>query len=478
MKQIVYTGMLLFALTMGACTEDYTNWADPQTNPQEDPSAALTATFAAGADAAAIDMNTISTDSVEILKLSSWSAPEGSTLVFKSLKINDSYAIPYAFFPDNTVKVAVADLSALTEQIYNSRASVARTLTLTPLATAILPDGAATLLSNVPAVDITLTPVSTPELDPNGYYIVGDFNEWGAANALGFTQDANDPTRYTLETEFTKEKTYFKIFPAAALAGGSVNWDLQWGSEVDGDDSGSGFIVWSNAQALLYGQPGKVKITLDLTNFRFTVQDNSAPVELFMTGSAYGWGSTWVPLTPVNGAKGAFWGLFYFAENDEFKFAPQAAWSGGDFGYTGTVFSQESIDRAGIVESGGNIKTTKAGWYLVYVLAVGNSHTIEFYAPDVYIFGDTNGGTWDVSNDWTLTVPTDGTGEFVSPALAADGEVRICVKLPDYDWWKTEFIILNGKIAYRGNGGDQERVRATAGQKVYLNFTTGDGRIE
>lgn len=46
------------------------------------------------------------------------------------------------------------------------------------------------------------------------------------------------------------------------------------------------------------------------------------------------------------------------------------------------------------------------------------------------------------------------------------------------DWWTREFIILNGKIAYRGNGGDQERVRVTAGNTITLDFKAGTGTIQ
>ncbi len=51
-------------------------------------------------------------------------------------------------------------------------------------------------------------------------------------------------------------------------------------------------------------------------------------------------------------------------------------------------------------------------------------------------------------------------------------------KIPGYDWWKSEFMVFDKKIKYRGNGGDQERVNATAGQKLYLNFTSETGEIK
>ena len=46
------------------------------------------------------------------------------------------------------------------------------------------------------------------------------------------------------------------------------------------------------------------------------------------------------------------------------------------------------------------------------------------------------------------------------------------------DWWRSEFMVFSGKIEYRGKGGDQEHVSASAGQKLKLNFTAETGTIE
>ena len=97
--------------------------------------------------------------------------------------------------------------------------------------------------------------------------------------------------------------------------------------------------------------------------------------------------------------------------------------------------------------------------------------------------GDTSYNGWDaqlVEQD-LFTVPGTADGEFVSPAFLKDGAVRICVNpkaVSAGDWWKTEFIIFVGQITYRGNGGDQAAVQGKTGQKVYLNFGNGTGRIE
>jgi len=135
------------------------------------------------------------------------------------------------------------------------------------------------------------------------------------------------------------------------------------------------------------------------------------------------------------------------------KFAPQANW-GNDFGFVDAI-SQESKDLAGLSDEGGNIKVGIAGWYLVYVSVIGDDKAIEFEKPNVYLMGDTSYNGWDaqlVEQD-LFTVPGTADGEFVSPAFLKDGAVRICVNpkaVSAGDWWKTEFIIFDGQIAYRG----------------------------
>ena len=80
-----------------------------------------------------------------------------------------------------------------------------------------------------------------------------------------------------------------------------------------------------------------------------------------------------------------------------------------------------------------------------------------------------------------LDIPTTLDGQFVSPAFAksvpgGDGDgVRAYVKIEGFDWWKTEFMVFDGKIKYRGAGGDQDRVAGSAGQKLYLNFANDTG---
>ena len=153
---------------------------------QEDAVAQLTATFAAGKDASIV-MDEATVDSVEIVKLSSTTAEEGSSIAINSLTLNGDYTIPYAVKEGNVIKVALAQLDSVTQEAYKSRASVERELKVAVKASAVTSSGEGIQLSGN-EVSITLKPGATPVPDPDGYYIVGDFKGWSAAGAIPMTK--------------------------------------------------------------------------------------------------------------------------------------------------------------------------------------------------------------------------------------------------------------------------------------------------
>mgnify|MGYP000566906637 CR=1 FL=1 len=157
-KQFIYAGMFLFTIGFSACNEDFKDWAAPQSNPQEDSAEQMTATFTTGQDAN-ISMDEATADSVEIVKLTSTTAVEGSTITLSSLLFNDDYSLPFTT-KDGTVKVALTQLDSITQEIYKSRASVARNLRVIVKAAATTPAGDGIQLSGN-EVNITLKPGAT-----------------------------------------------------------------------------------------------------------------------------------------------------------------------------------------------------------------------------------------------------------------------------------------------------------------------------
>lgn len=209
------------------------------------------------------------------------------------------------------------------------------------------------------------------------------------------------------------------------------------------------------------------------------------PENMFMIGSAWDWNWDNVnrPMVKVTEVDGRFWAVKYFAENEEFKFSPVKAWAGSDFGFGDANLSDESVSLAGLSDQGGNIKVGIAGWYIVSVTTseTDGTYAVEFLKPEIWLVGGTALGEWSPgSNAGDLfTPPTIATGVFTSPAFNAAGALRMCVLLPGTDWWRTEFNVIDGKIAYRENGGEQSGIpEVAAGQTVSLNFSDGTGIVQ
>ncbi|MCI6769699.1 MAG: SusF/SusE family outer membrane protein [Bacteroidales bacterium] len=256
--------------------------------------------------------------------------------------------------------------------------------------------------------------------------------------------------------------------------------------------------VYVRAKAKL-GKSGKGEIysnviTLPSVRIHFALPPVSAPEQLYIVGQFCNW--TWDSCTQfidgytnaaANGNDGKskiFWAMIYLPENGGLKINTAKAWDGGEKGYDAVT----CVDNAGASISrsdDGNVVVGTAGWYLVVVNASVSGrdilYTINFNEPKVYLIGVAAGG-WDVLDDNLFTVPATADGEFVSKAFVeetpADSGVRACVKIDGLDWWQSEFMVFGGKIVYRATGGDQERVVGTVGQKLYLNFSDGTGKIK
>lgn len=193
------------------------------------------------------------------------------------------------------------------------------------------------------------------------------------------------------------------------------------------------------------------------------------PTEMYMIGEEFGnWG--WendgvVEMIPVHGFEGHFWAIRYINAGKGFKWNSKKAW-GGDFFSLG-----EDI---GFTTDGGNCFVETSGLYMIYMDMENGKISVE--EAKVYGMGDCFGG-WDTGKypfaiDGNLmTLTTTGSGElrmYAASDIAPVGN----------DWWKMEFVIFDGVIAYRGAGNDQDRVNVDAGKTVTLDFNAETGKIE
>ena len=238
-------------------------------------------------------------------------------------------------------------------------------------------------------------------------------------------------------------------------------------------------------------------IELSKVYFAFSLPPVTVPEKLYLVGSFNKW--SWdnaLEMIPVNGSPNIFWHLVYLdgeGNSAGVKFNSDKAWNGNEAGFEKITINPASDNAADIINANSNIGSSKPGWYLMIVECTVEGRDIKynvtFNKPNVYLQGVcTAAGGWDLIPDNLFSVPATADGEFVSPAIGnavsggpsgSDPGVRICVKIPNADWWKSEFIVYDKKIAYRGNGGDQTpRVAGAVGQKVYLNFTKETGEIK
>ena len=179
------------------------------------------------------------------------------------------------------------------------------------------------------------------------------------------------------------------------------------------------------------------------------------PESMYIVGGmpASNW-SNWIRMTQVYNAPGMFYGVVYCPANANFKFSPEA----GDWeqarSYSTVEFTEEAKTIAG-VELGtdnDNIAVRNGGWYTMVVTTkiVGKEirYIVDIRQAEVYLCGNAL-GEWGFTEAGKFTVP-EADGEWVSPAAKGSGEARLCVKVPDAEWWQTEFTLLDGTtIFYR-----------------------------
>ena len=128
-KNQILVGLFLAGMTLGACTDDYTDWANPQSNPSEEAAAKYEINFAAGADATIMmddvyaeykdDAEGIQGDAVSIATLSSSNAMIESVSI-GSVNVNGN-AIA-AELKNGQVMVNTLELDRITRDVFKSRA--------------------------------------------------------------------------------------------------------------------------------------------------------------------------------------------------------------------------------------------------------------------------------------------------------------------------------------------------------------------
>jgi len=155
--------------------------------------------------------------------------------------------------------------------------------------------------------------------------------------------------------------------------------------------------------------------------------------------------------------------------------------SAADWGDPNIGFAEvNEFDAEGVAvsDNGGNMSVAEGGMYMVVVNLRDDMTKVSVTPAAVYGIGDAF-GSWDAGVAENLFTIDNEAKTLVSPAVAADANVRMYAShawIPD--WWNAEFNVFDGAIVYRNDGGDQDPVSVTAGQVVTLHFDDNTGTIE
>lgn len=321
----ILLGMTLL-MSMVSCTEDFTDWAHPQTNPDEKAVA-----FGDNGSVTPVDYVIKLADvKTETVKVASIVAPTTSNAAYTPVyKINFD---GQSFDIDAEGNMATADLANYIVEKYGKRPTqhdIDATLD------AWMNNGATAVKMATSATFQVKAIPEAPVID-EGYYLVGDMfntedvNGWNTVSAKQAfkhsDKDVYEDPIFTITFETTKANQYWKIIPKANVDAGNTDASAAGvvGPKVDGDDSMTGALTNGDAKAGKIAKPGKYKLTINMMDYTYTIEEVNYDPFIYFIGATDGWTNAEQKLALVDDAKGVYTGYLYCADpngwGNQFKF--------------------------------------------------------------------------------------------------------------------------------------------------------------
>ena len=391
---------------MGSCSDDFTNWANPQTNPQED---AITIPGFTATGVQAINFANVETDSVSTFTLSEAALPAGFTLDNARLELTPQGVENATKTTVNTSiegKGAVADLSAAVVSVYGKRPS-ARTFDAQVYVNAVK-DGQAVLI-DAGKINLVMTP-KAPFIDTN-YYLVGQMTDWKLNTNLKFAHsdaDVYEDPVFTIMFTTTDDNQYWKIIPQGNVDTGNI-WAVEnapkgvVGVETDGDDAMSGSLLTTTskgkkANAGKIAKAGIYQMTINMMDYTYTIKQ-IAP-EYYLVGKLQGWSDKLEDKTCLMYAESAMVQSYTTQWNDD---ANLKIWLGSDFGVWANAYGTAKNDDnsvEGKIGGSGSIVCPEPGAFYTFKVDFSTMTykwtKLENQTPKAY----EHVGLIGVGNDW------------------------------------------------------------------------------
>lgn len=463
-------------MSMVSCTEDYTDWANPQTNPQEDAVA-----FGNGS-VTPVDVINLADVKTEKVKVASIVAPTSSNTAYTpTYKINFD---GQSFDIDADGNMAKADLVNYITSKYGKRPTE-RDIDAT--LDAWLSNGStAAKMATSETFQVKAQP-EAPFIDA-AYYLVGDLTDWGLDTKLKFAHsdaDVYEDPVFTLMFTTTKDDQCWKIIPQ-----GNVDADNIWavenapkgvvGIEQDGDNAMSGKLLTTNSKGDKAGagkiaKAGMYQMTINMMEYTYTIKQ-IAP-EYYLVGKLQEWSDKLENKTCLMYAETPMVQSYTTQWNDD---ANLKIWLGSDWGNWDNAYgAKDNGDNSveGKIAGSGAIVCPEPGAFYTFKVDFSTMTykwtKLENQNPTAYekvgLIGV--GGDWDNDVDMTEVTPHNWFIEKNIPE--GSFKIRANHKWDDAANWgfaEGQEFSSTGKLITSGGSKD---IKVSAGKyRIFFNDIT------
>lgn len=439
---------------MVSCTEDFTDWGNPQTNSQKEAVA-----FGNGS-VAPVDVINLADVNTEKVKVASIVAPTSSNAAYTpNYKINFD---GQSFDIDADGNMATAELTSYIVDKYGKRPTE-RDIDAT--LDAWVSNGS-TAVKMATSATFQVKAIPEAPVIEEGYYLVGDMfttiegeteiSGWTKESAKAFKhsdKDVYEDPIFTISFETKKPDQYWKIIPKKNIDSGDIWAAGVVGPKVDGDDSMTGLLTNGDAKAGKIAKAGKYKLTINMMDYSYTLEEVNYDPFIYFIGATDGWTKAEQKLALVDDAKGVYTGYLYCADpngwGNQFKFQRVAgSWdneinSGAFSTFSGAATSE-----------GGNISVNAGEGVYYFDVNLGEGTITATKVETMGIIGGFNNWDGDAVMTWNAE---EYCFEATNVGVTADGwKFRV-----NGDWP----INLGGSLNNLTAGGDNLKV---AGNTVKL----------
>lgn len=475
----ILLGMTLL-MSMVSCTEDYTDWGNPQTNPEEE-----AVTFGNGS-VTAVDVINLADVATEKVKVASIVAPTSSDAAYTpTYKINIG---GQAFDIDAEGNMAKADLVNYIVDKFGKRPTE-RDIDAT--LDAWVSNGATAIkMATSETFQVKAIP-EAPFIDA-AYYLVGDLTKWGLDTKLKFAHsdaDVYEDPVFTLMFTTTKDDQCWKIIPQGNVDKGNI-WAVEnapngvVGIEEDGDKAMSGKLLTTNSKGNKAGagkiaKAGIYQMTINMMDYTYSIKQ-IAP-EYYLVGALQSWSDQ--NMSCLMTAETAM------VQNFTTKWTGDAnlkIWLGSDFGKWDNAFGSASGDGASAAEgklkaNGGAIVCPEKDAYYTFTAdfstmtykwtKLANQNPTEF--KYVSLIGV--GGKWNEGDDIDLKQVAPHNWYLAKQEIPAGGlKIRADHKWrDDGNWGFAEGQNYENKGTLITSGGSSNISVPAGTYNIYFNDITG-----